>query len=79
MVGVIKNIFVDNWDEFEQLNRGNIRSVVYKEIKKMLNCDSLDIGYIEFKCTCGEIKKVGFRCKSRFCTSCRKKKALRQE
>ena len=50
MVGVIKNIFVDNWDELEQLNSGNIRSVVYREIKKMLNCGSLDVGYIEFKC-----------------------------
>lgn len=76
MVGVIKNIFIDNWDEFEQLNRGKIRSIVYKEIKKMLDCGSLDIGYIEFKCeACGEIKKVGFRCKSRFCTSCGKKKS----
>ncbi|RDA73796.1 IS91 family transposase, partial [Hafnia paralvei] len=76
MVGVIKNIFIDNWDEFEVLNRGNIRSIVYREIKRMLNCGSLDIGYIEFKCeACGEIKKVGFRCKSRFCTSCGKKKS----
>ncbi|MBC2580063.1 transposase zinc-binding domain-containing protein [Clostridium sp. DJ247] len=50
MVGVIKNIFEDNWNGFELLNRGNIRSVVYREIKKMLNCVSLDIGYIEFKC-----------------------------
>lgn len=36
MVGVIKKIFLDNWDEFEELNRGNIRSIVYKEIKKCL-------------------------------------------
>ncbi|KZL89393.1 hypothetical protein CLMAG_52970 [Clostridium magnum DSM 2767] len=37
MVGVVKNIFIDNWDEFQQLNRGKIRSIVYKEIEKMLN------------------------------------------
>ncbi|MBP2034216.1 hypothetical protein J2Z42_002955, partial [Clostridium algifaecis] len=42
----------------------------------MINCGSLDNGFIEFKCeNCGEIKRVGFRCKSRFCTSCGKKKS----
>ncbi|WP_050816242.1 transposase zinc-binding domain-containing protein [Clostridium sp. DL-VIII] len=38
-----------------------------------MKCKDISNGYIELKCKeCGEIKKVGFTCKSRFCTSCGK-------
>jgi hypothetical protein len=71
MRGVIKQIFIDNWEKFCK-----IRTNINREVNKMLNCGSLDNGFIEFKCeNCGEIKKVGFKCKSRFCTSCGKKKS----
>lgn len=76
MRGVIKQIFVDNWEKFRKINKGKIRANIDREVYKMINCESLDNGFIEFKCeNCGEIKRVGFRCKSRFCTSCGKKKS----
>jgi len=76
MRGVIKQIFVDNWEKFREINKGKIRGNIDREVYKMINCGSLDNGFIEFKCeSCGEIKRVGFRCKSRFCTSCGKKKS----
>lgn len=76
MVGGIKKIFKDNWGVFSDLNKGRIRKNVYTEVKRMISCGSLEAGYIEFKCVaCGTIKKVGFRCKSRFCTSCGKKRS----
>jgi hypothetical protein len=76
MCRVIEQIFIDNWEEFCKINEGKIRANISREVNKMINCGSLDNGFIEFKCEeCGEIKKVGFRCKSRFCTSCGKKKS----
>lgn len=76
MRGVIKQIFIDNWEKFREINKGKIRANIDREVYKMINCGSLDNGFIEFKCeSCGEIKRVGFRCKSRFCTSCGKKKS----
>lgn len=70
---VIKQIFIDHWDEFKKIYFGKIRENVYREVEKMINCGSIENGFIEFKCeACGETKKVGFTCKSRFCTSCGK-------
>lgn len=71
--GILKKIFQDHWDQFVKLYNHRIRKNVHNEVKKMLECGSLENGYIEFKCVaCGETKRVGFRCKSRFCTSCGK-------
>lgn len=71
MKSVYKKIFSDYWSIFAKINTGNIRDIVYSEVNKMMNCDSLDNGYVEFKCReYGEIKRVGFTYKSRFCTSC---------
>jgi len=71
--GKIKRIFKDHWDEFVKIEGYRIRKNVIKEVEKMINCGSLNNGYIEYKCEdCGEIKRVGFTCKSRFCTSCGK-------
>ncbi|UZW14186.1 transposase [Clostridium pasteurianum] len=76
MQGVIKQIFVDNWEKFSEIYKGKIRANISREVDKMINCKSLDNGFIEFKCeNCGHIKRVGFSCKSRFCTSCGKKKS----
>ncbi|WP_350445972.1 transposase zinc-binding domain-containing protein [Anaeromonas gelatinilytica] len=50
-----------------------MRETVIKEVEKMIGCGSLENGYIEYECSkCGISKKVAFRCKSRFCTSCGK-------
>jgi hypothetical protein len=75
MKQVIKQIFTDHWPEFEKKYEKRIRPVVKKEVEKLLRCGDLDYGYIEYNCPeCGEIKKVGFTCKSRLCTSCGKVK-----
>lgn len=71
--GKIKRIFIDHWDEFAKLYKHRIRKVVFKEVEKIINCGSIENGYIEYECeACGETKKVGFRCRSRFCNSCGK-------
>jgi hypothetical protein len=74
MKGIIKKIFNDHWDAFENKYGDRIRPSVKKEIKKMLKCMDISNGYIEYKCRCGESKKVGFSCKSRLCNSCGKVK-----
>lgn len=73
MASKIREIFNDYWEEFVELYGYKVRKVVFKEVEKMMNCGSLSNGYIEYSCVkCGETKKVAFRCKSRFCTSCGK-------
>lgn len=70
--GIIKQIFIDHWDEFTK-KYNNIREVVFHEVNKIMKCGSLENGFLEFKCdTCGEVKRVGFTCKSRLCSSCGK-------
>ncbi|WP_035287925.1 transposase zinc-binding domain-containing protein [Clostridium sp. KNHs214] len=62
MRGVIKQIFVDNWEKFREINKGKIRANIDREVYKMINCGSLDKGFIEFNCeSCGEIKRVGLK------------------
>lgn len=69
----VAKIFKDHWNGFIETYGHKIRKNVLKEVEKMLRCRDLNYGYIEFKCpTCDEVKKVGFTCKSRFCTSCGK-------
>jgi predicted Zn-dependent protease with MMP-like domain len=73
MANVLKEIFVENWDEFVALFGDRIRKVVVEEVEKMMGCGDIENGYLEYSCQkCGEIKKIGFRCRSRFCTSCGK-------
>jgi hypothetical protein len=69
----IKHIFKDHWESFAERYNPRIRKNVFREVERMLGCGSLENGYIEYKCEdCGEIKRIGFTCKSRFCTSCGK-------
>jgi hypothetical protein len=70
---VIKEIFRDHWDDFYEAYKDKIRPVVVHEVEKMLKCMDIQHGYTEYRCKgCGEVKKVGFSCKSRICTSCGK-------
>ena len=69
----LRKILEENWDEFYKRYKNRIRPSVIAEVKKVMKCKDISNGYIELKCKdCGEIKKVGFTCKSRFCTSCGK-------
>lgn len=68
----IKQIFIDNWDKFLQVNSHlNIRPVVYKEVKRMMDCGNPELGYALYYCeNCKKFLNVPFRCKSRFCNTC---------
>lgn len=69
----LRRILKENWDGFYKKYKNRIRPSVIAEVKKVMKCKDISNGYIELKCVdCGEIKKVGFTCKSRFCTSCGK-------
>ena len=69
----IKLILKDNWLGFLKLYGKKVRKNVKREVEKVLACGDISKGYIEFRCdSCMESKKVGFSCKSRFCTSCGK-------
>lgn len=69
----IKSILEDHWTGFLSLYGKKVRKNVKKEVEKVLKCKDIRYGYIEFKCVnCKTNKKVGFTCKSRFCTSCGK-------
>ena len=71
--GKIKIILEDHWHGFLKIYENKIRSNVKKEVEKVLKCKDTKYGFIELKCDkCNTKKKIGFTCKSRFCTSCGK-------
>ena len=56
-----------------KIYENKIRFNVKKEVEKVLKCKDTKYGFIELKCDkCNTKKKIGFTCKSRFCTSCGK-------
>lgn len=71
-VFTIKQIFIDNWDNFLFYNSSlNIRPVVFKEVQRMINCGNPELGYALYYCDhCNKFIHVPFRCKSRFCNTC---------
>ena len=71
--GKIKIILEDHQHGFLKIYENKIRSNVKKEVEKVLKCKDTKYGFIELKCDkCNTKKKIGFTCKSRFCTSCGK-------
>ena len=71
--GKMRLILEDQWSSFLKIYDKKIRPDVKVEVDKVLHCKDTRYGYIELKCeSCNETKKVGFTCKSRFCTSCGK-------
>lgn len=71
--GKIKIILEDHWHGFLKIYENKIRSNVKKEVEKVLKCKDTKYGFVELKCDkCNTKKKIGFTCKSRFCTSCGK-------
>ena len=69
-MNVLQQIFKDHFDNV--VHSGiNIRSAVFDNVHKMLNCGDSSQGYYVYECpNCNKLKFVPFRCKSRFCTSC---------
>ena len=74
----IKQIFQENFQGFWINNREKypeaLRDHIYDEVKKMLGCGDKAVGFVSYICViCQEIIKIGFTCKSRFCSKCGKK------
>jgi len=70
----IKQIFKDNWPDFLEKHKNDIRPSIIENVDKMMNCGDIDkMGYSRFSCPCcGDEKFVAHTCKSRFCNSCGK-------
>ena len=70
---VFKQIFIDHWAEFLEMNREYQAEYYDTVIKKMLGCGDPENGFISYRCLqCGEVKGIPFSCKSSFCLSCAK-------
>jgi len=70
---VFKQVFIDHWAEFLEMNPGYQAEYYDTVIKKMLGCGDPENGFISYRCLqCGEVKRVPFSCKSGFCLSCAK-------
>jgi len=71
---ILRQIFFDqhcHWDKFLNKHRSNVRSVVIKEIEKFRGCGDPKRGFKLLVCEgCHNIKRVPYRCKGRFCTTC---------
>lgn len=75
----IRQILDENFIEFWLKNQNKypkeMRKTILEEVEKMLGCGSILKGFVAFICmVCGEIKKVGFTCKSRMCNKCGRKR-----
>ena len=70
----IKQIFKDNWSDFYDLNKNNIRNTVVENVERIMACGDKDkLGYGMYMCpSCGDKHYVAHTCKSRFCNSCGK-------
>jgi len=70
----LKDIFSDYWFDFLDFASSKnikIRSIVHKEVDRMMKCKSPHLGYNFFKCNnCNHEHFQYNTCKSRFCPSC---------
>jgi hypothetical protein len=71
---ILRRIFFDehkHWDNFEIKHHRNLRPNVIKEVEKFKECGNPKNGFKLFVCEgCHDVKRVPFRCKGRFCTTC---------
>ena len=70
----LKKIFSENWNDFISYaqNKGYIiRDVVYRDVERMINCQTTKLGFSLYRCPTCHNEKIGpHTCKSRFCNSC---------
>nr|WP_240419253.1 transposase zinc-binding domain-containing protein [Paenibacillus periandrae] len=60
-----------HWDAFVQKHSEHIRPNVLKEVQKFRGCGDPRNGFKILVCEgCHDIKRVPYRCKGRFCTTC---------
>ena len=74
----LKEIFEDHFQSFWGKNKEkvpeNMREHTYVEVLKMIGCGDISLGFVAYICmVCFEKFKIGFTCKSRFCSKCGKK------
>ncbi len=71
---ILRRIFFDknnHWNNFQCKYEAKIRPVVQKEIEKFRGCGNPKNGFKLFVCEgCHDVRKVPYRCKGRFCTTC---------
>lgn len=71
---ILRRIFFDqhnHWDNFVNKHGERIRPIVLKEVKKFRECGNPKNGFKLFVCEgCHDVRKVPYRCKGRFCTTC---------
>jgi len=71
---ILKQIFFDkhqHWDSFVEKHKEHIRPNVFKEVQKFRGCGDPRNGFKILVCEgCHDIRRVPYRCKGRFCTTC---------
>lgn len=71
---ILRQIFFDrhnHWDNFRKKYETKIRPIVSKEVEKFRGCGNPKNGFKLFVCEgCNDVRKVPYRCKGRFCTTC---------
>lgn len=68
---ILKQIFMEHWQPFVKKYDKRIRPSVLKEVEKFLNCGDPKKGFKLLVCEgCHKTKRIPFRCKGRFCTTC---------
>jgi hypothetical protein len=71
---ILRRIFFDehgHWAAFVRKYGDRIRAVVLKEIEKFRGCGDPKNGFKLLVCEgCHDLKRVPYRCKGRFCTTC---------
>jgi len=67
---ILQQIFYD-WFDTVLASGIFIRDTVLENVEKMLHCGDYNYGHAVYGCEhCGKLKRIPFRCKSRFCTTC---------
>ena len=71
---ILRQIFFDenqHWESFKRKHGERIRPVVIKEVERFRDCGNPKNGFKLFVCEgCNDPRKVPYRCKGRFCTTC---------
>lgn len=71
---ILRHIFFDkhhHWESFKNKHGEKIRPIVIKEVEKFRDCGDIKNGFKLFVCEgCHDVRKVPYRCKGRFCTTC---------
>ncbi len=69
-MNLLQKIFINHYEEMKYIFHPRVS--VLENVDRMLNCGDPSYGGAMYGCSdCGELKFVSFRCKSRFCPTCR--------